>query len=198
MPSLFSRRAIAVVAAIVTTAAGWLIAAPPASAAEDTVSFPLRHSFSMAVGLPGAGRHEPTSCYDVEEGKNYICRIVSGYEETGDKRTFFVSSNDVLEQGSDPSFGITLVDAKGTQYEGCAWFDPYTYWCDYASREQVSRQHYESGHWVLKVLWQWEKVTNGQFGCAAALSGLWSGPGGKAFLTLLRNCQNGPLMDPLR
>src|SRR5205807_4102121 len=28
------------------------------------VSYPLRHSFSMAVGLPGAGKHEPTSCYD--------------------------------------------------------------------------------------------------------------------------------------
>jgi hypothetical protein len=53
------------------------------------VRYPLRHSFSMAVGLPGANKHEPTSCYDQHGGREYVCRIVAGVEETGDKRDFF-------------------------------------------------------------------------------------------------------------
>ena len=68
---------------------GAVAMAPLAQAATPlggTPNFPLQHSFSMAVGLPGAGKHEPTSCYGSSDSKDYACRIVSGVEETGDKR----------------------------------------------------------------------------------------------------------------
>lgn len=74
--------------------------------------------------------------------------------------------------------------------EETGWF------CDYATREPVSRQHYQAGHWVLNVFWSWQKYTNGQLGCAAALSGFWKGTGRKAFITLLQNCLNGPMERP--
>lgn len=160
------------------------------------VSFPLRHDFSMAVGLPGHGPHEPTSCYDVQnEKKEYVCRIVAGVEETGDRRTLFLAEKEVLSKGSEPKFGTTLVDRAGIQYEGCAWLDEY-WGCDYASRQQVSGWHYEQGNYVLNVLWSWQKYTAGQFGCAAALSGFWAGAGRKAFLALLQNCLNAPMERP--
>ena len=160
------------------------------------VQYPLRHAFSMAVGLPGAGKNEPTSCYDRDGSREYVCRIFAGVEETGDKRDFYLSEHDVLSRGSEPTFGGTLVDANGTQYEGCEVLDEWTYRCDYASRLHVSRQHYEAGHWVLNVLWSWRKYTQGQAGCAAALSGFWVGGPGKAFLALLENCPNAPMERP--
>ena len=192
-----SRRALASVLCISVGA----VVGVPAGARSGTplgrdVSYPLRHSFSMAVGLPGAGKHEPTSCYDKDGSREYICRIVAGVEETGDKRDFYVSDGDVLSKGSDPTFGGTLVDANGTQYEGCEVLDDWTHRCDYASRLHVSRQHYEAGHWVLNVLWSWRKYTQSQAGCAAALSGFWVGGPGKAFLALLENCLNAPMERP--
>jgi hypothetical protein len=51
---------------------------------------------------------------------------------------------------------------------------------------------------VLKVFWRWKEHTENQAGCAAALSALWSGPKAKAFTTLLKACQNGPLEEPLK
>jgi hypothetical protein len=179
---------------------GVVVGAPTLAQAAplgSDVSYPLRHKFSMAVGLPGAGKHEPTSCYDKSADSNeYLCRIVAGVEETGDKRNFFVAAKDVLSKGSDPRFGAALVDANGTQFEGCDAVDDWTYECDYASRLQVSREHYEAGHWVLKVLWSWRKYTQSQAGCAAALSGVWVGGPGKAFLALLENCLNAPMERP--
>jgi len=195
-PRLF-RRALA---SVLCMSVGIVVGVPAGARASTPlgrdVSYPLRHSFSMAVGLPGAGKHEPTSCYDKGDSREYICRIVAGVEETGDKRNFYVSDGDVLSKGSDPTFGGTLVDANGTQYEGCEVLDDWTHRCDYASRLQVSRQHYEAGHWVLNVLWSWRKYTQSQAGCAAALSGFWVGGSGKAFLALLENCLNAPMERP--
>ena len=195
-----ARRALA---AVVSVALGLAVSAPtvaqaatPRSGDPNTIAYPLRHSFSLVPGLPGAGKHEPTSCYNADDGQSYLCRIVSGYEEGGDNKTFFVAADDVLQKGSDPTYGMTLVNAAGTQYEGCAWFDPYTYWCDYASRMHVSRQHHQAGHWVLNVLWSWRKYTQGQAGCAAALSGFWEGAARKAFITMLENCLNAPMERP--
>ena len=178
---------------------GAVAMAPLAQAATPlggTPNFPLQHSFSMAVGLPGAGKHEPTSCYGSSDSKNYVCRIVSGVEETGDKRMFLVTANEVLVKGADPTYGLNLVDANGMQYEGCEVLDDWTYWCDYASRLHVSRQHYEAGHWVLNVLWSWRKYTQGQASCALALSGFWQGTSRKAFLAMLDNCLNAPMERP--
>ena len=160
------------------------------------VSYPLRHSFTMAPGLPGAGKHEVTSCYDAAEGQDYFCRIVAGVEEVGDKRNFYVDARSVLEKGSEPTFGLTLVDANGTQFEGCDVVDDWTYTCDYASRLHVSRTHYQAGQWVLRVFWSWRKYTQGQAACAAAVSGFWQGAARKAFLTTLDNCLNAPMERP--
>lgn len=160
------------------------------------VNYPLRHDFSMAVGLPGAGKNEPTSCYEVHnEEKEYICRIVAGVEETGDHRTFYPAENQVLSKGSEPTFGGTLVDRDGIQYEGCAWLEQH-WGCDYATRRQVSGWHYEKGHYVLNVLWSWRKDTQGQASCALALSGFGKGAGRKAFLAMLQNCLNAPMERP--
>jgi hypothetical protein len=58
------------------------------------------------------------------------------------------------------------------------------------------RELYEQGHYVLNVLWSWQKYTSGQAGCAAALSGFWAGAARKGFLTLLQNCLNAPMERP--
>jgi hypothetical protein len=161
------------------------------------VAYPLRHDFSMAVGLPGHGRHEPTSCYDVhDERDNYACRIVAGVEETGDKRNFFLSDEAVLEKGHEPTYGTTLVNKDGIQYEGCDPIDEWSWECDYASRMHVSRQHYGSSGYVLRVLWSWQKYVGGQFGCAASLAALWTRIGPAAFVGMLHACQNGPMERP--
>src|SRR5438309_3309263 len=121
---------------------GVVAIAPIAQAATPlggTPNYPLRNSFSMAIGLPGAGKHEPTSCYATSDNKDYLCRIVSGVEETGDNRTFYVAAKDVLVKDSDPTYGLNLVDAFGIQYEGCEVLDDSTYRCDYASRSHISR-----------------------------------------------------------
>jgi hypothetical protein len=119
-PSPRLRRAFATVLCI---GVGLVVGVPTAALARSPlgrdVQYPLRHSFSMAVGLPGAGKHEPTSCYDREGSGEYVCRIVAGVEETRDRRDFYVADHkDVLSKGSDPTFGETLVEANGIQYEG--------------------------------------------------------------------------------
>lgn len=193
---LFARRALVSAVCLVI---GLVAITPVAHAGTPlggTPNFPLRHSFSMAVGLPGAGKYEPTSCYGTSDDKDYICRIVSGVEETKDNRTFFVNASQVLVKDSDRRHGLNLVEASGTQYEGCEVLDEWTYWCDYASRLHVSRHHYESGRWVLKVLWSWKNHTQAQAGCAAALSGFWAGAARKAFITMLENCLNAPMERP--
>ena len=180
--------AVAVVVGVPTPA--------PAKTLGRPVAYPLRHSFSMAVGLPGAGKHEPTSCYDIPGGKDYACRIVAGVEETGDKRNFFLSDDAVLEKGNEPKYGTTLVNKDGIQYEGCDPIDEWSWECDYASRMHVSRQHYGSSGYVLQVLWSWQKYAGGQFGCAASLAALWTKIGPAAFVGMLHACQNGPMERP--
>lgn len=175
----------------------------PAHASEEVSSFrngpdvayPLQHDFSMAVGLPGHGKNEPTSCYDGEDGE-YLCRIVAGYEETGDKRNFLVPAQDALDDDSHPTFGHALVARDGIQYEGCTQWRNGDWFCDYASRRHVARRHYEDKRWVLRVLWDWGKYTSGQAGCATALSGWWGKTGG--ILVVSRGCLNGPLENPGR
>lgn len=194
-PGLARRALVSMLCVVV----GVIAISPIAQAAAplgSTPSYPLRHSFSMAVGLPGAGKHEPTSCYATSDSKEYLCRIVSGVEETRDNRTFYVAASDVLVKGSDPRYGLNLVDVSGTQYEGCEVLDESTYWCDYASRRHIGRQHYEAGRWVLKVLWSWRKYTQGQAACAFALSGFWEGTARKAFFAMLDNCLNAPMERP--
>jgi hypothetical protein len=168
----------------------------PAKTLGRPVEYPLRHSFSMAVGLPGAGKHEPTDCYEIPGGNDYACRIVAGVEETGDKRNFFISADAVLEKGSEPTYGTTLVNKDGIQYEGCDPIDEWSWECDYASRMHVSRQHYGSSGYVLRVLWTWQKYIGGQAGCAASLAGLWTRIGPAAFVGMLHACQNGPMERP--
>ncbi len=160
------------------------------------VAYPLRHSFSMAVGLPGAGNHEPTDCYDIPGSGEYACRIVAGVEETGDKRNFFPSDSSVLEKGNEPTFGTTLVDKDGIQFEGCDVLDDWVWECDYASRMHVSGRHYESSGHVWRVFWSWQKHTQGQAGCAASIVGLWKVMTKGGFLGVLAACQNGPMERP--
>lgn len=172
-------------------------ARPPTPFRVD-VSYPLRHSFSMAVGLPGAGRHEPTSCYDIPETDDYLCRIVAGVEETGDRRNFFVRRDDGLDDSDDDTgtFGHLLIARDGVTYEGCHRWRSGDWFCDYASRSPVSRRHYDNNRFVLRVFWEWRKHTQGQAGCAAALSGLWNKGGWRAFLGLLDSCLNAPMERP--
>jgi hypothetical protein len=165
----------------------------------DEVSYPLRHSFSMAVGLPGAGRHEPTSCYDVvgSDG-HYLCRIVAGVEETGDRRNFFIPDEDALDDSDDESgrFGRQLVARDGIMFEGCKRWRSGDWFCDYASRRPVSRKHYDSDGYVLKVFWAWQSHTRGQAGCALAINAFWAKGFWSAFAPALNSCSNGPMERP--
>jgi hypothetical protein len=166
-----------------------------AASSGPDVSYPLLHDFSLVPGIPGHGKHEPTSCYDRTDPE-YLCRIVSGYEETGDKRNFLVRQQDALDDGSDPTYGHALVSRAGIQYEGCRRWRNGDWHCDYATRRHVPREHYEDKRWVLRVMWDWGKHTAGQAGCASALSGWW----GKTlrFPVVLKSCLNGPLENPGR
>ncbi|MGH9043036.1 MAG: hypothetical protein ACRDZ3_22720 [Acidimicrobiia bacterium] len=177
-------------------------AATPAAAAPlevltgPAVDYPLRHDFSMAIGIPGHGDREPTSCYDAWDHEGYLCRIVSGYEDTGDRRNFLVRSQDALANGSVAGYGDTLVSRDGIQYEGCRQWRNGDWHCDYATRRHVSRDHYDGSmnSYVLKVLWEWRKHTSGQVGCATALAGWWGKYG--RFVGVLDNCFNGPMERP--
>ncbi|HEY3241625.1 MAG TPA: hypothetical protein VGL92_18840 [Acidimicrobiia bacterium] len=198
-----SRRALGTLLSLMLLTLTFTLVSGPAAAASDAnatvlrsgpdVSYPLRHDFSMAVGLPGHGEHEPTSCFDSWDGKGYLCRIVSGYEETGDKRNFLVRSQDALGNGAHPRFGYELISRGGVAYEGCSQWRNADWHCDYATRKQVSRDHYGSDRWVARVFWKWENYTEDQVGCTAAITGLWGGITGKGFLVFLADCDNGPL-----
>src|SRR5438067_5849156 len=90
-----ARRALA---SVLCMSVGLVVGVPNAQASGPLgrdANYPLRHSFSMAVGLPGAGKHEPTSCYDRDGSREYVCRIVAGVEETRDRRDFYVTEHDV-------------------------------------------------------------------------------------------------------
>lgn len=198
-----SRRAVATFLSLMLLTLAFALAdeRPALAAANDftayrdspVVAYPLRHDFSMAIGLPGHGKHEPTSCYDGWDGKGYLCRIVSGYEQTGDKRNFLVRSQDALDNGLHPKFGHELISRGGIVYEGCTQWRNSDWHCDYATRKQVSNEHYGSDGWVARVFWKWENYIEDQAGCAAAITGLWGGLTGKGFLVFLKDCKNGPL-----
>jgi hypothetical protein len=164
-----------------------------AASSGPDVAYPLRHNFSMVPGLSGHGKHEPTSCYESWDGEGYACRIVSGYEETGDRRNFLVRSQDGLSNGSHPQFGHELVTRGGIVYEGCRPWRNGDFHCDYATRKQVSDKDFGSKGWVARVFWKWENYMEDQVGCAAAITGLWGGVTGKGFLVFLADCDNGPL-----
>lgn len=191
-----SRRAVAAFASVTLLALTFALAGQQqvqAAVSGPNLNYPLRHSFSMAPGMPGHGKHEPTSCYESWDAEGYLCRIVSGVEETGDKRNFLVRAQDILSNGSHPRHGHGLATMTGTVYEGCARWRNGAWHCDYATRNQVSDHHYGSDGWVARVFWKWEKYIERQAGCAAAITGLWGGVTGKGFLALLKDCDNGPL-----
>jgi hypothetical protein len=150
----------------------------------------------MAVGLPGSGPTEPTSCYDITGTDDYLCRIVSGVEETGDDRNFFVAREDALDEGDGGVWGHLLTARSGLSYEGCRMWRTGDWHCDYASRFPVSREHYGENRFVLRVFWKWQEYVRGQAGCARALSGLWGKLERRGWLGLLDQCLNGPMERP--
>lgn len=190
------RRALVCCLSLTVLATAFVPMVAHAKTLGHPVAYPLRHSFSMAVGLPGAGKHEPTSCYDIRDSGEYACRIVAGVEETRDKRNFFPSADSVLEKGHDPTFGTTLVDKNGIQFEGCDVVDEWVWECDYAGRNHVSGRHYKSSGYVWRVFWSWQKHTQGQAGCAASIVGMWKVMTKGGFLAVLAACQNGPMERP--
>jgi hypothetical protein len=50
-----------------TTVVFLSLVSPAVANADPPASFPLHNSFSMAIALPGAGPHEPTSCIDAND-----------------------------------------------------------------------------------------------------------------------------------
>lgn len=123
----------------------------------------------------------------------YLCRIVAGHEETGYKRDFTIRGEDALDTGRDPKYGISLVSRGGYVYDGCRSVNGSDWACDYQTRKQVSREHYESKGYVAQTFWKWKDYIKSQAGCAAAITGLWSKAPSKGFLFFLGECNNGPL-----
>jgi hypothetical protein len=68
--------------------------------------------------------------------------------------------------------------------------------CDYASRSPVSRKHYDGDGYVLKVFWAWQSHSQGQLGCAGAISAFRAKGIGRAFFPALDACLNGPMERP--
>ena len=197
-----SRRAIA----LCFTALAILTPSVPASAGDvhgftagPDVAYPLRHEFSMVPGIRGHSKREPTSCFDVvDQPGQYLCRIVAGVEETGDKRNFLVRKEDGLDDSDDDTgrYGHHLVSRDGLAYEGCKQWRSGDWFCDYASRQPLSHTHYDSSGYVLNVFWAWQKHTRGQAGCALAINGFWATGGWRAFVPMLDACLNGPMERP--
>lgn len=185
--------ALLVAAATVSITAPSVV--PSASAAQyPQVDFPLLHDNSMVPGLPGHGKAEPTSCYDTYDGDDsYVCRIVAGYEETGDEWNFEVKPGDALDVGHNEVYGASLVSRRGYVYEGCEMTSNGNWACDYRTRRQVSASHYKKQGLGLRVFWNWLNHTADQAQCAAAITGLWSSGKAKGFAALLGDCKNGPV-----
>lgn len=90
------------------------------------------------------------------------------------------------------SYGTSLVGRAGSVYEGCRkqggnWI------CDYKTRKQVSRDHYETKGHVARTFWKWKDYIKSQASCAGAISGLWAGAPRKGLLFFLDECNNGPM-----
>ena len=81
---------------------------------------------------------------------------MGGVEETGDRRNFFVRTGDALDDSAEETgtSGHLLIARDGIIYEGCHRWRSGDWFCDYSSRSPVSRKHYDSSGFVLKVFWE--------------------------------------------
>jgi hypothetical protein len=81
-------------------------------------------------------------------------------------------------------------------FEGCKLWRSGDWFCDYASRSPVSRKHYDSSGFVLKVFWAWQSHTRAQLGCAAGINAFWAKGLARAFFPAPDACLNAPMERP--
>lgn len=151
----------------------------------------LRNNFSLSH-LNGVPTNVPVSCWTVTDG-NHLCRTVEGH----DTRTFYTFANsNTIDEGSHPIHGKQVTTASGNVYEGCSLRNNDHYACDYKTYDAFDKQTFEDDGWVMRVFWDWARYTGDQAGCAAALSGMWSGRSTAtkrtAWALLLAACDHGP------
>ncbi|MCU1496719.1 MAG: hypothetical protein JWM47_672 [Acidimicrobiales bacterium] len=156
--------------------------------------YPLRHAFSLVPGLPGTRARMPTSCYRVVR-RDYVCRLVEGYEAIGDARDFRMPARQALRMGSSRKYGAMVVRRNGRTYEGCRKVNGGRYWeCDHRVSKLVSRRHYRSTkRYVLRVFWRWSSYTANQAGCAYGITALWTKASPAKLAAALNGCRNGPM-----
>lgn len=165
-----------------------------------STNYPLLHAFSLS---PGFGAGLVTSCYNAPtevSGRHYVCRVVEGYEEVGDVRTFHVygelagrsNPDKILSLSVRTGYGATLVLDGGITFEGCDWISPSnSFDCDYRTSRHAVLTTMDTNTWKLRKLWDWTRYVGNTAGCAGGLTKVFSG--GTITLPFLTGCADGPL-----
>lgn len=166
--------------------------------------------------FPGLGsQYDPTLCFHVHSqvsNRTDYCRVVNGYEGTGDNHDWIV--NITLNGGTPVLPGpVSAYDGKfwtitlenGQTFENC-WKDTAVsqpgpglpMLCDYEARGQfIATDSPSNGIFmgnILDELWHWNKYEVGQDeNCAGAIALLWSAPlTGVVTWKLLTDCSDKP------
>jgi len=139
------------------------------------------------------------------KGREHLCRVIDGHEETGDERNWLVDFPAEPDKGplsiegrNGGPKGIFIVLDGGTTFEGCDWISPSNdYHCDYRMRKPVVlKTKGNAREFVLRTFWDWSRYAASAYGCAEGIAGvLWKGDDIRKFF--LSACFDGPL-DPDR
>lgn len=164
------------------------------------VSHPLKHDWSPGIPIE---QGVVNSCYFTpSDGQthNSLCRVVDGYEESGDRRNWTIDfpasppSHPLSVSGVNGStLGMMIVLDDGAMFEGCDWYSPSNdYVCDYRVRKPVAVRISGGGYDYLTKLWDWSRyVAGGPLSCATGIASVWTGA--KITAPLLGSCLSDPM-----
>lgn len=149
-------------------------------------TYPLQHSWSPAIPIEAGVANSCITATQTEvANRSHFCRVVDGYEETGDHRDWTIiwasRTSPTLAYTKGSIYGEQIVLGGGQMYEGCTYNDPGNvmpwYDCDYRIRKPVvfSTDSSNSLHWGLMKLWNWSQYAANEGVCAFGVRSLWAG-----------------------
>jgi len=181
-----------------------LLTLPACYAISQTASdpgYPLHHDWSPGIPIESGIAN---SCVFSSHGQGVadLCRVVDGYEETGDHRNWDIratctpytvdifgtwycipDASEVKVWGSPwDTYGMIVGTAGGEIYEGCRWYEvdntTINYWCDYRIRKEITIRYSTGGEYMpFWDLWPGyiEYLATDVLGCVSFIVGIWYG-----------------------